>query len=56
MDVKNTRREEDFDRLVFLLAAEPRHGWEEIFDAARKREVARIFRQPREPENEAERG
>ena len=44
MDVKETeRREENMDLLVFLLSAQPREGWEEIFEAARMREAARIF-------------
>ncbi len=41
-DTKQETRE-DLDTLVFLLAAEPREGWEDLYDAARRREVERIF-------------
>jgi hypothetical protein len=36
-------REERVDRLVLLLSARPREGWEEIFAAAREREAARLL-------------
>lgn len=48
-------RRKDLDTLVFLLAAQPREGWDDIFDAARRREVERIFGRP-DVGQEADRG
>lgn len=52
-DTKQETDREDLDTLVFLLASEPREGWEGLFEAAKKREVARIFFRPT-PETESE--
>lgn len=37
------RRSRDVDLLVFLASAEPREGWEFIFEPARQRIVEEVF-------------
>lgn len=44
MDVKDARRDEDFDRLLILLASVPRPGFEEAYDELTRREVDRLLR------------
>ncbi len=43
MDVKDTRRSEDFDRLLILLASEPKPGFERAYDDLCRREVGRLL-------------
>jgi hypothetical protein len=52
MSTTDTNRE-DLDRLVFLLASEPRDGWEDIFEAARRREVQRLVPLAPHPEGKS---
>jgi hypothetical protein len=39
---------ETWDRLVLLLAARPRDGWEEVFEEITRREVERLAPHPRQ--------
>jgi hypothetical protein len=51
MSTTCTTREETWDRLVLLLIAQPRNGWEEVFSEITRREVKRLAPHPREVEN-----
>jgi hypothetical protein len=42
---------EAWDRLVLLLAARPRDGWEEVFEEITRREVERLAPRPRQMES-----
>jgi hypothetical protein len=42
---------ETWDRLVLLLAARPRDGWEEVFEEITRREVERLAPHPRQMES-----
>ncbi len=43
---------ESLDRLVLLLAAQPRPGWEGIFEEVSRREVERLAPHPEEGKEE----
>lgn len=49
MDAAHIRREE-LDRLILLLAAKPREGWEDIFETVSRREVERLAPPPEQVE------
>lgn len=57
MDVADARRDEDFDRLLILLASEPKPGFKEAYDELTRREVDRLL-QPAEglDQEQADRG
>ena len=42
MDATNARLHEIWDRLVLLLIAEPREGWEREFNEITRREIERL--------------
>ncbi|MDP9476415.1 MAG: hypothetical protein M3R38_12165 [Actinomycetota bacterium] len=42
MDATNARLRETWDRLVLLLIAEPREGWEREFREITRREIERL--------------
>jgi hypothetical protein len=42
---------ESLDRLVLLLAIQPREGWEDLFEALTRREVERLAPHPRHEES-----
>lgn len=49
---KTENLREDLDRVLLLLAAEPRPGFEREFEELTRREVARMFQPEREPDEE----
>jgi hypothetical protein len=44
-------RQEAWDRLALLLIAQPREGWEEIYEEITRREVLRLAPHPEEHES-----
>ena len=46
MDVKDTSRDQDFERLLLLLTSKPRPGFEPYFEVLTRREVSRLMPVP----------